>query len=63
MKEMDVIFGRFCTARLQGLDDATLDRFEALMEENDQLLFAWVTGREPAAPRNSPIWWHRSRRL
>ena len=50
MKEMDVIFGRFCTARLQGLDDATLDRFEALMEENDQLLFAWVTGREPAAP-------------
>lgn len=51
MKEMDVILTRFCDAELAGLDSATLDLFEALMDENDQEIFAWITGREPAAPQ------------
>ncbi|KAJ56524.1 hypothetical protein ACMU_06175 [Actibacterium mucosum KCTC 23349] len=50
MKEMDVILGRFCDAELATLDDATLDQFEAMMQENDQELFTWVTGRVEAAP-------------
>ena len=50
-KEMDLILGPFADARLAALAPETLDRFEALLEENDQDLYAWVTGQgaPPAA--------------
>ena len=52
-REMDLILGPFADARLQGMDAATLDRLEALLEENDQDLYPWVTARmrgEAAGP-------------
>ena len=52
-REMDLILGPFADARLQGMDAATLDRLEALLEENDQDLYPWVTARmrgESAGP-------------
>ena len=49
IKEMDIILGEFARARIATLDDAELDRFEALMEENDRDLLAWFTG-EAAMP-------------
>jgi len=48
-KEMDIILGRFADDRLDGLDPGTLDIYEALLEENDQDLYLWVSG-QGAAP-------------
>ncbi|MDJ0640824.1 MAG: succinate dehydrogenase assembly factor 2 [Paracoccaceae bacterium] len=44
-KEMDLILGRFWDAEGAGLDAATLDQYEALLSENDQDLYAWVSGQ------------------
>ena len=43
-KEMDLILGGFADAELAGLDGATLDDYERLLEENDWDLYYWVTG-------------------
>lgn len=53
-KEMDLILGPFADQRLAGLEAALLDRYEALLEENDQDLYAWIlariNGREAPIP-------------
>ena len=46
-KEMDFILGTFADRQLESLDNAGLDRFEALIDVPDQDLYNWVTGREP----------------
>jgi len=48
--ESDLFFGRFADAYIERLDERQLDRYEALLEEGDQDLFAWISGRA-AAPR------------
>ena len=48
IKEMDLILGSFAARGLAGLAPADLDLYEALLEENDHDLFAWVNGQ--AAP-------------
>ncbi len=45
IKEMDLILGAFAASRLPGLDAAALDTYEALLQENDHDLYAWVTAR------------------
>ena len=45
-KEMDLVFGPFADARLEGFDAAELGRLEALMEEEDTDLLKWVLGQE-----------------
>lgn len=47
-KEMDLILGPFCDSEAQGMGPGDLDLLEALMEENDQDLYLWVSGQ--AAP-------------
>lgn len=47
-KEMDIILGRYAEARLGAMSPAALDLFEALLDENDQDLYQWVTGQVPA---------------
>ena len=54
-KEMDLILGPWADARLAGLDGAALERFEALLEENDQDLYAWVTGQAAAPAPLAPL--------
>lgn len=44
-KEMDLILGRYADDRLRSMDSAGLDVYEALLEENDQDLYQWVTGQ------------------
>ena len=48
-KEMDIILGRYADDRLAGFGADALDLYEALLEENDQDLYLWVTG-QAAAP-------------
>jgi len=45
IKEMDILLVRFADARLDGLDPDGLDLFEALLAENDQDLYQWVSGQ------------------
>lgn len=47
MKEMDLILGGFADARLAGLAAPALDAYEALLNENDQDLYKWVSRAAP----------------
>lgn len=47
-KEMDMILGRFTDDNLAAMAAPQLDLLDALMEENDQDLYQWVTGQMPA---------------
>lgn len=48
MKEMDLIFGRFADERLSSLGERELRAYEALLDENDQDLYLWVSGAAQA---------------
>ena len=50
IKEMDLILSTYADRHLADMDDATLDVYEALLAENDQDLYQWVTGQS-APPR------------
>ena len=45
MKEMDLILGPFADGPLRTLDAPMLDRYEAMLSENDQDLYRWITAR------------------
>ncbi len=45
--ENDILFGRFAERHLAGLTDDQLDRYEALLQNNDVDLFKWLTGKAP----------------
>ena len=55
IKEMDIILGRYAGARLELLDAPTLDLFDALLSENDQDLYQWVTGQSAPPGRFAPL--------
>lgn len=51
MKEMDLLLGPYADKVLAGLPEDQVDAFEAMLNENDQDLYAWFTGRV-ATPEN-----------
>jgi antitoxin CptB len=48
MKELDLLIGSFADRHLAALDAAQLERYEALLEVPEPLLYDWLTGK--AAP-------------
>ena len=50
-REMDLVLGGWSDAALAGLDADDLDLYEALLEENDHDIYAWLTGREATPER------------
>ena len=46
MREMDMLLGPFSDGPLQDLDDAQMDNYEALLSENDQEIYRWISGQE-----------------
>ena len=50
--ESDLLLGCFAGRHLAALDAAQLDRYEALLQESDQDLLAWISGREPVPERH-----------
>ncbi len=48
IKEMDLILTVYAERRLPGLQDAELDTYDALLNENDHDLYQWVTGQVDA---------------
>jgi len=45
IKEMDLILGAFAEENLANLDENDLRAYDALLDENDQDLYLWVTGQ------------------
>lgn len=44
IKEMDIILGRFASAKLADIELEMIDEFERLLNENDRDLLIWFTG-------------------
>lgn len=53
IKEMDIILTRYVDACLEALTPAQLDTYDALLFENDQDLYQWITGQKPAPEKFS----------
>jgi antitoxin CptB len=49
-KEVDLVFGTFAAAELEGMSEPELDQFEALMMVPDQDVYAWLRGVAPVPP-------------
>ena len=47
IKEMDLILTVYADRNLASMDEAGLDNYDALLHENDQDLYQWVTGQAP----------------
>lgn len=47
MKEMDLILGGFAGEALETLAAREIGEFEALLRVPDDLLYLWLSGREP----------------
>ena len=45
IKEMDIILSAYADRNLADMDAAGLDVFDALLHENDQDLYQWVSGQ------------------
>ncbi|WP_037310204.1 succinate dehydrogenase assembly factor 2 [Ruegeria halocynthiae] len=51
IKEMDLILSAYAKRNLAEMDTEGLDRYDALLHENDQDLYQWVTGQvQPPEP-------------
>ena len=53
-KEMDLILGHFADGPLASLNSAELDIYEAMLSENDQDLYLWVTARVNGGSNRGP---------
>jgi antitoxin CptB len=51
-KEADLVLGRFADLHAAALAETDLARFEALLDEPDDEVYAWILGREPAPARH-----------
>lgn len=51
IKEMDLILTAYADASLSELEDARLDLYDEMLNENDHDLYQWVTGQTPAPDR------------
>ncbi len=51
IKEMDLILSAYAEAELARMDETRLVLYDALLNENDQDLYQWVTGQVPAPAR------------
>lgn len=45
IKEMDLILQHFAERQLDGMGDAGLSNYDAMLNENDHDLYQWVTGQ------------------
>lgn len=50
-KEMDLVLGPFADQHLSAMSPQVLDLYDSLLTENDQDLYAWVSGVLPVPER------------
>ncbi len=53
-KEMDILLMRYTAERLADLSDAELDAYEALLDENDQDIYQWISQQKPSPAEHEP---------
>jgi len=54
-KEMDMILGPFSDGPIKQLTDSQLDLYEQFLDENDHLLYKWVSGQAPTPNEFKPM--------
>ena len=55
-KEMDLLMGSFADAHLSGFDRDQLDRFEALLDVPEPVVYDWILGRgQPPADHDHDV--------
>jgi len=55
-READLLLGPFAERHLAEMTPGELDRFEALLDENDATLYNWISGRDAPPPeRDSDV--------
>jgi antitoxin CptB len=55
-READLILGPFVDAEGSDLDAGELEAFEALLDQDDHQLYAWILGNAPTpAPHDGPV--------
>ncbi|MEO0402025.1 MAG: succinate dehydrogenase assembly factor 2 [Pseudomonadota bacterium] len=55
IKEMDLILSAYAVRHLAQMDVGALDTYDAMLNENDQDLYRWVTGQEAAPDQFSDL--------
>ena len=55
MKELDLVLGPYADSHLAGMSGSELALYDALLDENDQDLLAWVLGQQPAPEALAPL--------
>ena len=50
MQETDILLGGFARGRIGDLSDEQLDRFEVILDQIDNDLYDWISGRSPVPP-------------
>ncbi len=45
IKERDIILSAYADAELAGMSESKITLYDALLQENDQDLYSWVTGQ------------------
>ena len=56
MRELDLFMEQFVAAHLDGLDEAGLDEFEAILDIPDQQVYSWIMGQaQPPAEMRSRV--------
>lgn len=55
-REMDLLMGSFADRNLAGFDQAQLEIYERLLENNDPDIYDWISGRAtPPEEERSPV--------
>ena len=52
-KEIDLLLGSFADQHIGRFDEGMLDRYEALLEQPDPDIFAWMTGQTAVPPEHN----------
>ncbi len=45
-KELDLVLGQFAERHLAAMSDAEMDLYEAIINESEHDIYAWLAGRE-----------------
>ena len=53
-KELDLVLGQFAERHLPAMSEAEMNLYEAILDENEHDIYAWLAGREavPSAHDN-----------
>ncbi len=51
-KELDLFVGNFAERHLHAFDGGQIERFEAILEQDEHDIYRWLTGQEPVPPEH-----------